>query len=145
MVYSFSRCPHCKYFLGKKTNPEHQIACPFERCPSCKKIYKNSYKEEWITKSPFKRLYFLAFQNGTGARAFIFPILLSGLIASINPSLAFVTWLAGSTIWLIVGYNVKKKSYHEDIEASLIRTQDEEYIALLRKEGYAIFPVDTNW
>lgn len=54
MVYSTSRCPKCGQIIRRQTNPVHKIGSPFERCRYCGSIYLNSYKEEWITKSPVK-------------------------------------------------------------------------------------------
>ena len=79
MIYSTTRCPHCKALVRSQTNPVFEIACPFEKCPSCNNIYKNTYKEEWITKSPIKRFFFFI-GNGTWARALLLPLAISAIV-----------------------------------------------------------------
>ena len=75
MIYSTSRCPSCGQVIRKQTNPVNEIGIPFERCYHCGTVYRNSYKEEWITKSPIKRVFFFL-QSYVWARAFMLPMLL---------------------------------------------------------------------
>jgi len=135
MVYSTSRCPHCNNIVGKQTNPVNEIANPFEQCPYCGLIYRNTYKEEWITKSPLKRfLFFIG--NGCLARAFIIPMVLV-----VIPIFGLVLYLIGFISWLVAGYFIHKSSNESQIKESLQRTQDENYLEILKKAGYKIYPV----
>ena len=78
MIYSTSKCPSCGKIIRRQTNPVHKIGNPFEHCRHCGNIYINSYKEEWITKSPIKRFFFFL-QIYVWARAFLMPLLLIGI------------------------------------------------------------------
>ncbi|MFA5283920.1 MAG: hypothetical protein WC366_05405 [Bacilli bacterium] len=145
MIYSTTRCPHCNNIVRKETNPVHEIACPFEQCPFCEKIYLNRYKEEWITKSPIKRvLYFV--QNGVLARAFIFSLLIAGvlgsLLASEDGSPIFLMWIIIFVIWIIVSYSLRKEKIKVFIDESLERTKSSDYIEALKKANYEIFPIE---
>ena len=44
--------------------------------------------------------------------------------------------------WLIMGYFVHKNANKADIKDSLARTRDPEYVNLLVKAGYRIYPVE---
>ncbi len=146
MVYSTSRCPSCGKLIKRQTNPTHEIGSPFERCRCCGNIYLNSYKEEWITKSPLKRFFFFL-QAGVWARAFIVPILILIIpMAAFDMSseAVWAVWPILSIAWLIGGYFIHKKSEYDDILKSLERTKDTEYLNLLKKAGYKIYPLDTH-
>jgi len=143
MIYSTSRCPHCKNVVKQQTNPPKEIASPFETCPYCKRPYINTYKEEWITKSPFKRhLFFI--QNGTYARALILPMIIAGLLgfAASSVSVAWITYALGAISWLIVGYFINKRNSERAIKASLKRTESAEYVALLKQAKYKIYHIN---
>ena len=121
MVYSTSRCPHCKNIVRKQTNPVKEIGNPFEKCPYCGQFYKNSYKEEWITKSPLKRFLFFI-SNGCLARAFVIPLILVGLCSAggaVNPGLLAGFYFLGFISWLIAGYFIHKNSNESKIKESL--------------------------
>lgn len=141
MVYSTSRCPKCGQIIRRQTNPVHKIGSPFERCRYCGSIYLNSYKEEWITKSPVKRFFFFL-QIYVWARAFLMPVLLMAipvaLGANIDVDILRVLWPVGSVVWLIAGFFVHKNANRSDIEASIARTKDPSYVELLVKAGYKI-------
>lgn len=142
MIYSTSRCPHCKNIVRKQTNPPKEVACPFETCHHCKRQYINTYKEEWITKSPFKRhLFFI--QNGTYARAILFPMIIAGLLGYATSSLAIMwTFYAlGVAAWLIGGYFYNKNISQRAIKASLKRTESAEYVAQLKQAKYKIYHI----
>ena len=146
MVYSTSRCPKCGKVIKRQTNPVHEVGSPFERRIYCGNLYLNSYKEEWITKSPIKRVFFFL-QIYVWARAFLMPMLLVGLpLVALDGdvSLLKVLWPVMSVAWLVIGYFVHKKVNREDIEASLSRTENAEYIELLKKAGYKIYPVNNS-
>ena len=144
MVYSTSRCPKCGQVIKRQTNPVHEIGSPFERCRYCGSIYLNSYKEEWITKSPIKRFFFFL-QSYVWARAFLMPVLLMVipmvLGVDIDVDILKILWPIGSVAWLIAGYFVHKKTNQSDIEASIARTQDPSYVELLVKAGYKIYNI----
>ena len=143
MVYSTSRCPHCKNIVKQQTNPLKEIACPLETCPYCKKPYLNKYKEEWITKSPFKRhLFFI--QNGTWARALILPMLIAALIGGTTLSLtaAWVVYFIGSISWFIAGYCINKNKSQMAIRESLKRTESAEYVSFLKNAKYIIYNIE---
>ena len=144
MVYSTSRCPHCNNVVRKQQNPVKEIGNPFEKCPYCDQIYTNSYKEEWITKSPLKRfLFFIG--NGCILRAFVIPAGLIGLLcsitAAINPGLLAGFYLISSISWLVAGYFIHKDLNKNKIKESLARTQDKNYLELLKNSGYKIYPI----
>lgn len=144
MVYSTSRCPNCGKVIDRKSNPIHELGVPFERCMHCGGTYLNSYKEEWITKSPLKRFFFFL-PVYTWARALLAPLMLLAILISeleADISLLKVLWPIGSVLWLVMGYFLHKWLSKEDIKASLNRTKDEKYIELLKKAGYEIYPVD---
>ena len=144
MVYSTSRCPSCGQVIRRQTNPVKEIGIPFERCRHCGSTYLNSYKEEWITKSPFSRFFFFL-QAGVWARAFMLPMLI--LIIPItafdwDTDIVFALWPFLSLAWLIGGYFVHRKAEQDDIAASIERTKDPKYVSLLKKAGYSIYPID---
>lgn len=142
MVYSTSRCPSCGQVIRRQTNPVKEIGIPFERCRYCGTTYRNSYKEEWITKSPIRRFFFFL-QVGVWARAIMLPtLILFILIAAFDwyTAIVFVIWPFLSLAWLIGGYFVHRKAEQEDIAASLERTKDPQYVNLLRQAGYSIYP-----
>ena len=145
MVYSTSRCPSCGKVIKRQTNPVHEIGNPFESCRWCGNIYLNPYKEEWITKSPIKRFFFYL-QAGVWARAFLVSmlVLIIPMVAFDMSTEAFwVLWPIMSVTWLIVGYFVHKKAEHDDIVKSIERTKDTEYLNLLKKAGYKIYPLES--
>lgn len=144
MVYSTSKCPHCKNIVRKQTNPVKEIGNPFEKCPYCGQFYKNSYKEEWISKSPLKRFLFFI-SNGCLARAFVIPLILVGLCSAggaVNPGLLAGFYFLGFISWLIAGYFIHKNSNESKIKESLKRTQDKSYLELLKNSGYKIYPIE---
>lgn len=146
MVYSTSRCPSCGQIIRKQTNPVKEIGVPFERCRHCGATYLNSYKKEWITKSPISRFFFFL-QAGVWARAFMLPMLI--LIIPIaafdwDTDIVFAVWPVLSLIWLIGGFFVHKKAEQDDIAASVERTRDPKYVDLLKKAGYTIYPIDSK-
>jgi len=144
MVYSTSRCPSCGQVIRRQTNPVKEIGVPFERCRHCGTTYRNSYKEEWITKSPISRFFFFL-QAGVWARAFLVPILILAIpMAAFDMSTEVVwgLWPVLSLAWLICGYFIHKKAEQDNIAASIKRTQDPEYLNLLKKAGYTIYPID---
>ena len=146
MVYSTSRCPSCGQVIRRQTNPVKEIGIPFERCRHCGATYINSYKEEWITKSPFKRFFFFI-QAGVLARAFLIPALILSIPMAawdMSAEALRVLWPIMSAAWIICGYFVHKKSENDDIIKSLERTKDTEYLNLLRKAGYKIYPINTT-
>ncbi len=143
MVYSTSKCPSCGQVIRRQTNPVKEIGIPFERCRHCGTTYLNSYKEEWITKSPFSRFFFFL-QAGVWARAFILPMLILTIpIAAFNwdTDTIFAVWPFLSLLWLIGGYFVHKKAEQKDIAESLERTKDLKYVNLLKQAGYSIYPI----
>lgn len=147
MVYSTSRCPSCGKIIKCQTNPVREIEVPFERCQWCGTIYRNSYKEEWITKSPIKRFFFYL-QAGVWARAFIVPLLILIIpIAAFDMSAETVwfLWPILSIAWLIMGYFVHKKAERDDILKSIERTKDAEYLNLLKKSGYTLYPIEAEY
>ena len=141
MVYSTSRCPACKKIVGKETNPSYKIGNPFEKCPWCGKVYRNQFKEEWITKSPLKRFFFFL-QIGVWARAFLIPFIALSVLGA-SPDTLWTLLPLASIWWIIGGYFFHKRRNKKHIEESLIRTQDAEYLKLLKASGYTIYPVDT--
>ena len=143
MVYSTSRCPSCGKVIKRQTNPVHEIGDPFERCRWCGKTYLNSYKEEWITKSPFKRFFFFL-QAGVWARAFLVPPLVFALLLSfleIGVDILRIIWPIASIAWVVAGYFIHKKASQDDINASIERTNNPVYLSLLKKAGYKIYPI----
>ena len=146
MVYSTSRCPSCGQVIRKQTNPVHEIGIPFERCRYCGTTYKNSYKEEWITKSPIRRFFFFI-QSGVWARAFMLPMLLVMFpVAAFDLDIeaVWILWPILSFAWLVGGYFIHKKAEQEDIDASIERTKDAKYLNLLKQAGYTIYPIDSQ-
>lgn len=144
MVYSTSKCPSCGRIIRTQTNPVKVIDIPFERCRYCGSIYLNSYKEEWITKSPFRRFFFFLPQ-GVWARAIGIPmlILLIPLAAfDLNEDILLVLWPILSLAWLICGYFLHKKVAQDAIAESLERTKDPKYLNLLKQAGYNIYLTD---
>ena len=144
MTYVTTRCPSCGKVIRQQTNPVKEIGIPFERCRHCGITYRNSYKEEWITKSPIKRFFFFI-QIGVWARAYIVPLLILIIpIAKFDLSreIALIVWPVLSLAWLIAGYFVHKKAERKNIEASLERTKDLEYLNLLQQAGYKIYPIE---
>lgn len=146
MIYSTSKCPKCGQIIRRQTNPVHEIGNPFERCRHCGNIYLNSYKEEWITKSPIKRFFFFL-QVYVWARAVLMPVLLMIIPIAIfdidmDSEIVAILWPILSIVWLLVGYFVHKNANKKEIEASLSRTKDPEYRNLLKKAGYKIYPVE---
>ena len=147
MIYSTSRCPSCGQVIRKQTNPVNEIGIPFERCYHCGTVYRNSYKEEWITKSPIKRVFFFL-QSYVWARAFMLPMLLVMIpVAAFDLETEFVwiLWPILSLAWLVGGYFVHKKAEREDILKSVERTNDAEYLNLLKKAGYKIYPIEKEY
>lgn len=143
MVYSTLRCPNCGQVIRKQTNPVKKIDVPFERCYFCGTTYRNSYKEEWITKSPVKRFLFFL-QAGVWARAFAIPAILLAipmLAFDIDTLIVCTLWLILSSVWLIAGYFIHKNAAQYDISLSLDRTKDPEYINVLKQSGYKIYPI----
>lgn len=145
MVYSTSRCPKCGQIIKRQTNPVHEIGNPFERCRNCGSIYINSYKEEWITKDPIKRFFFFL-QVYVWARALLMPVLLIIIPTAffdidIDFDIVKILWPILSIVWLTAGYFIHKNANKKDIEESLLRTKDPEYINLLKKAGYEIYPI----
>lgn len=143
MIYSTTRCPSCGKIIRRQTNPVEKLGNPFERCRNCGKFYKNSYTEEWITKSPIKRFFFLL-PIYTWARAFMFPmfiILIPSAILDIDIESIIILWPIMSITWLVGGYFLYKKAEKENIRKSIERTKDPEYLNLLRQAGYKIYPI----
>ena len=143
MVYSTSRCPSCGKIIKRQTNPVHEIGIPFECCHWCGKTYLNSYKEEWITKSPFKRFFFFL-QSGVWARAFLIPPLMFVLLLSMiefNVNILWISWPILSICWLTIGYFIHKKANQKDIFESIERTKNSVYLDLLKNAGYKIYPI----
>lgn len=143
MVYSTSKCPTCGQVLKRQTNPVHKIGSPFRRCPHCGNTYLDSYEEEWITKSPARRIFYFI-QDGVWARALAIPFLIVALVLAVfdlSSDVFFPIWLVFALAWLIGGYFAHKKLEKKDIEASLERTKDPEYLELLKKAGYTIYPL----
>ena len=144
MVYSTSRCPSCGQVIRRQTNPVKEIGCPFERCRYCGNVYRNSYKEEWITKSPIRRFFYFL-QAGVWARAYIVPLLFLGILmvtVDLSVAVVWVMWPILSLAWLIGGYFVHKRAEEDDIAASLERTKDVKYLYLLKQAGYKIYPIN---
>ena len=144
MVYSTSHCPKCGQVIKRQTNPVHEIGSPFERCRYCGNIYLNSYKEEWITKSPIKRFFFFL-QDYVWARAFLIPALLMAIPMALgvdfDVNILRILWPIGSVVWLIAGYFIHKNASQSDIDASISRTRDPSYVELLVKAGYKIYNI----
>ena len=143
MIYSTSKCPYCKGLLNYQTNPEKTIANPFEKCPHCGQIYKNSYKEEWLTKSPFRRFLFLI-DNTYTRLGIIVSIIFAVLITYLtnNNSYGLPITFIGYFILVIIGYHTTKKDCQTIINESLKRTEVKEYVKLLINSGYKIYPID---
>lgn len=144
MVYSTSRCPTCGKVVKQQRNPIQEIGCPFERCPYCGNVYLNSYKQEWCTKSPLKRLLFFI-QGGDLAVAFFggaIPLIFCALFELSAFVICVFLWPVFSVALLIIRYAKNKKESQQDIADSLARTRDNEYVNLLRKAGYTIYPVE---
>lgn len=142
MIYSTSYCPHCKKPINYQTNPVKKLGSPFNTCPLCGEIYLDSKTEEWITKSPFKRhMYFL--QYGTWARAFILPLLFFSIF-NLYDAFSMGLWLFCFIVYMIIAYFFHKSRAFEDINLSLQRTSDLNYLELLKKAGYTIYPIDPN-
>lgn len=145
MIYSTSRCPSCNNVVKQQTNPAREIGVPFEKCPYCGAVYRNTYKEEWITKDSVGRFFFYL-QVGVWSRAFLIPPLLYAL-----PSLLFqgdlnvdtlkILWPLGSLLWLICGYFLHKRWEEKNILESLRRTSNPEYVKMLKDAGYNIYPL----
>lgn len=155
MVYVTTKCPHCNYlYRNREGNPIHQIDSPFVSCPSCGEFFVDSYREEWITKSPMKRRFFFI-GNGTWARALLLPLAISAIVfGGICEALLRIEDLVmlipvgaivGTPTWLILESKRAKAFFKEDIEASIIRTKNKEYVELLKKSGYTIYPLDENY
>lgn len=143
MVYCTYRCPHCNNIVGKQTNPVDKIGNPFDLCPYCGQVYKSSNKEEWLTKSPFKRLWFFI-GRGCFARAIVIPFFLVfglGLSVGINSSLLQYIYFFSFISYLVAGYFVHKNLNELNIKESLERTQDKSYLDLLKRSGYKIYPI----
>lgn len=143
MVYSTSRCPSCGHVIRTQTNPVNEIGVPFERCWHCGAVYLNSYKEEWITKSPISRVFFFI-QSGVRARAIMLPIFFLAISMDafdLSTHAVLVLWPIMSLVWLIGGYFIHKNAKQDDIAASLERTKDIEYLNLLKQAGYTIYPI----
>lgn len=141
MIYSTSRCPYCNMVVNRKTNPVPEIGNPFEVCPYCRNTYLNKNKSEWITKSPIDRVLFFL-NSGVWARAFICPMLvILPLTDKLNATELMVPlWAIAFMFWIVVGFLVHKKCAQKDIEASLKRTEDLEYLELLKKAGFDLYP-----
>ena len=155
MIYVTTRCPHCNYlYRNRQGNPTHLIDSPFVSCPRCGKFFVDSYREEWITKSPMKRCFFFI-GNGTWARALLLPLAISaivfggicGALLGIEDLVMLipVSAIVGTPIWLVWESQRVKRLFKEDIKASIIRTKDEENVELLKKAGYTIYPLDENY
>lgn len=143
MVYSTTKCPYCGNTIRKQTNPVNTIGDPFERCHYCGKTYRNTYKEEWITKSPIRRFFFFL-QSGVWARALAIPFLLVGGLCAIfewDNSVFWAIWPFLALAWLICGYFLHKKWEQADISESLERTKNPEYVEILKQAGYKIYPL----
>lgn len=146
MYISTSNCPSCGQLIRKQTNPAKEIGMPFERCRYCGKTYINSYKEEWITKSPVRRFFFFL-QIYVWARAFMVPMLILSIpiIAfDWDSDIVFAVWPFLSLAWLIGGYFIHKKAEQDDIVASIERTRDPKYVKVLKRYGYSIYPIRNN-
>ncbi|MBP3580734.1 MAG: hypothetical protein J6K12_05755 [Clostridia bacterium] len=137
MVYSTARCPSCGKVINEQRNPSYRVGNPFRQCPFCGKPYLDHYTEEWITKSPFKRFFFFI-QAGVWSRAFIVPLLIVALVDIVW------LWPLLSIAWLICGYFVHKKDEEKSILQSIERTQNPEYLILLEKVGYKIYPLKSH-
>ena len=155
MVYVTTKCPHCNYlYRNREGNPIHQIDSPFVPCPKCGEFFVDPYREEWITKSPTKRRFFFI-GNGTWARALLLPLAISaivfggicGALLGIEDLVMLIPVgaIVGTPTWLILEYRRAKAFFKEDIEASIIRTKNKEYVALLKKTGYTIYSLDKNY
>lgn len=142
MTYVTSKCPHCNAYLGRKTNPVHEVDIPFEKCPHCGGVYLNNYKEEWITKSPMKRFFFYL-QIGVWARALIIPLVVFAPLFSILDLVELILpfYLVGAVSWLIAGYFLHRHREKDAIARSIQRTKDQEYVELLKKAKYTIYPI----
>lgn len=146
MIYSTSICPSCGQVIRKQTNPADEIGVPFERCSHCGTVYRNSYKEEWITKSPIKRFFFFL-QVGVWARAVMLPMFILIFLTEFlewGTDSVFVLWPFLSLAWLIGGYFIHRKAEKDDIAASVERTKDPEYLNLLKKAGYKVYPINED-
>lgn len=150
MIYSKSYCPYCKAVIDRCTNPTNEIAVPFERCRFCKRIYLNSRKEEWITKSPFRRfMYFIP--SGVWARAimlsllFFLPLMcLLSVFFDMSSLLIGILCLCHFLLYMVGAYFVRANYAKESIELSLKRTSDENYLKLLEQAGYTIYPLENE-
>lgn len=146
MEYVTVKCPYCGQILGQMVNPVKTVASPFEQCRYCEKIYVNYYKEEWITKSPLKRFFFFL-QSGTWCRAIMLPMvvwgpLLGGFAGSVELMLA--AWGVSFVLWLVIAYFLRKKAAEDSIVASIVRTQDEKYVQMLKNFGFKIYPINVS-
>lgn len=141
MVYSTSRCPYCNEIVHREINPVPEIGNPFEVCSYCRNTYLNKNKSEWITKSPIDRVFFFL-NSGVWARAFICPMLvIFPLTEKMNATELIVPlWAIAFMLWIVVGYFVHKKYAQKDIEASLKRTENLEYLELLKKADFDLYP-----
>ena len=143
MVYRTSRCPSCGQVIRTQTNPIKKIGCPFERCRYCGTIYRNSYKEEWITKSPTRRFLFFL-HIGVWARALIIPafiLIIPIAVFELRSDILRILWPILSLAWLVGGYFIHRDQAQGDIMASMYRTNDIQYINLLKQAGYKIYPL----
>ena len=147
MIYVTTRCPHCSHPLRyQKGNPPHLIESPFVTCSCCGKVFIDSYRSEWITKSPSERkLFILGFGEGTIARALLLPLVLSALVFGAEDIVYLIPifGVIGIPLWWAFEVKLRKKSYKEDIEASIERTKNAEYVELLKSAGFKIYPFDT--
>ena len=149
-VHVTTKCPHCNgIYRYRESNPCFLIKSPFVSCQHCGEIFIDSYREEWITKSPLKRkLFFIG--NGTWARALLLPFFISvcifgiffvGMLGIEEAAYLIPLGFIGTPIWLVWEASRAKKIFEKDIEESIARTKDPEYVKILKQAGYKIYPL----
>ena len=153
-VHVTTKCPHCNgIYRYRESNPCYLVKSPFVSCRYCGGIFIDSYRAEWITKSPLKRRFFFI-GNGTWARALMLPLIISiavfgfllGAMLGIEDAVYLIPFgFIGTPIWLAWEASRAKKLFKKDIEESIARTKDPEYVKILKQAGYKIYPFDSNY
>lgn len=141
MTYHTFKCPYCNNVVGKATGDPSRIGNPLRKCPWCHGIYVDTFTEEWIMKSSWKRFKF--FIEKPFGWAMITFLVVFGLLAA-NEIDFFICLTIGSVdfilVFIFVFFLVKEKLDIE-ITKSLNRTKNARYVKKLLAARLKIYPI----
>ncbi len=130
-------CPECGTELDRVRNIRKSIGSPLMECPCCHAVgfygtKKKCFREEWIIKSPLKRIAY-----NIHTCTFLHAIILPSFLFALDWRYYLIFAPAVFVVEVLIRYLLNLK----DIEASLKRTAETEYLVELVFAGFKIYPV----